>query len=109
MKSSLFLQRLKFLDLYEWDEYSVDSFISYYINTMTTLTLTKKNFITMIPNIYDMINNFDTVQIIAKDTIKNRSWYDYVISGDAFLDSENDTIITNKKELQSYLHTLKSA
>ena len=73
-----------------------------------TIILTKKNFVTMIPNIYEFLGQHSKVMLVPKDNKKvDMSWYDYIVSGNYKKQSENDGIIKNKIELTKYLDKLK--
>jgi hypothetical protein len=78
---------------------------------MKNITLTKKNFHTVIGKIYQSFldgtsKGYKLVTLSNKIPQKEMSTREYILSGKAFLATENEKSISNKKELKEYLNTL---
>jgi len=76
------------------------------IYIMNTITITKRNFIKMIPQMYKFVDFYPEVVLMPKISV-DMSAYKYVVSWKASKKSENDAVIKNRTQLKKYLSHLK--
>jgi len=76
------------------------------IYIMNTITITKRNFIKMIPQMYKFVDSYPEVVLMPKKSV-DMSAYKYVVSWKASKKSENDAVIKNRTQLKKYLSHLK--